>query len=226
MTLPIDTIVCGDIVAVNEESIELTAITKLRHAALWELAKRLGGQKQAADQCLVTTLTFSNWVTLKSSFPESPEKGWWIESRWKPTKDAIESLTGQTLQQLWPKSLRDAIETRAMITTIEQTIEVPEQALLAYAELSADRFLLPSPSIHAEQDELRDALSKAIKSLTSRQQEVLKLRYGLLDGCERTLEEVGHIVGASRERVRQIEAKAIRQMQSPKSASRLVGFLE
>ena len=62
--IPIDT---------NNESIELTAITKLRHAALWELSKRLNGQKQAAEQCFITTPIFNRWVTLKAAFPSSGE---------------------------------------------------------------------------------------------------------------------------------------------------------
>jgi RNA polymerase sigma factor (sigma-70 family) len=211
----------------NGESIDLTAITKLRHAALWELSKRLGGQAQAAEQCFVTTSIFNQWTTLKKAFPSAPTRGWWMnKERWTQTKDALESLTGQTLSQLWPQALLNVIETHQLITTVEQVIEVPEQALLAYAEETATRFRLPPPVVHIEQDELRGAIQTAMKSLSPREREVLELRYGLDGGEQRSLEDVGHIVGVSRERVRQIEARATRRLTSPNVTKNLAGFLD
>jgi RNA polymerase sigma factor (sigma-70 family) len=211
----------------SESTIDLTAITKLRHAALWELSKRLGGQARAAEQCFVTTSIFNQWITLKKAFPSAPTRGWWMnKERWTQTKDALESLTGQTLAQLWPQALLNVIETHQLITTVEQVIEVPEQALLAYAEETATRFRLPPPVVHAEQDELRGAIQTAMKSLSPREREVLELRYGLDGGEQRSLEDVGHIVGVSRERVRQIEARATRRLTSPNVTKNLAGFLD
>jgi RNA polymerase sigma factor (sigma-70 family) len=211
----------------SDQPIELTAITRLRHATLWELAKRLGSQANAAEQCFVTTPVFNTWVTLKAAFPvESQRRGWWQnKDKWTQTKDALESLTGQTIEQLWPEPLLNVIKTHQLITTVEQVIEVPEKALLAYAEETADRFRLPSPVVYAVQDELRGAIRDAMKILSPKEQKVLTLRYGLDGEPAHTLEETGVIVGVTRERVRQLEARARRRMENPMVANKLAGYL-
>ena len=65
-----------------------------------------------------------------------------------------------------------------------------------------------------------------LKTLTYREREILKLRYGIGDGYTYTLEEVGKIFKVTRERVRQVEAKAIRKLQHPVRSRKLEGFLE
>ena len=64
------------------------------------------------------------------------------------------------------------------------------------------------------------------ESLTFREREIIRLRYGLVDGYSYTLEEVGRIFKVTRERVRQIEAKAVQKMQNPVRAKHLEGFLK
>jgi RNA polymerase primary sigma factor len=73
---------------------------------------------------------------------------------------------------------------------------------------------------------LRDRLGDVLCSLTERERKVLELRFGLSDGCARTLEEVGLQFRVTRERVRQIEAKALRKMRHPTRLRQLHGFLE
>jgi RNA polymerase primary sigma factor len=73
---------------------------------------------------------------------------------------------------------------------------------------------------------LRDRLKDVLESLTEREQDVLKLRFGLQDGYSRTLEEVGRKFNVTRERIRQIEAKALRKMRHPTRLRKLEGFLE
>ena len=73
---------------------------------------------------------------------------------------------------------------------------------------------------------LKEQLRNVLKTLTRREAEVLRLRFGIDDGSPRTLEEVGKIFNVTRERVRQIEAKALRKMRHPTRARRLQGFLE
>lgn len=73
---------------------------------------------------------------------------------------------------------------------------------------------------------LHDQLIEVIKSLTDREQKVILLRFGLEDGKPRTLEEVGKVFGITRERIRQIEAKALRKLRNPSKTKRLKDFLE
>jgi RNA polymerase primary sigma factor len=65
-----------------------------------------------------------------------------------------------------------------------------------------------------------------LKTLSYREREIIKLRYGIGDGYTYTLEEVGRIFKVTRERVRQVEAKAIRKLQHPVRSRRLEGFLD
>lgn len=73
---------------------------------------------------------------------------------------------------------------------------------------------------------LREQLNDVLSTLTDREQKVLKLRFGLEDGRARTLEEVGQEFGVTRERIRQIEAKALRKLRHPSRSKRLKDFLE
>lgn len=73
---------------------------------------------------------------------------------------------------------------------------------------------------------LRQRIDDMLKTLTFREREIIRLRYGLVDGYSYTLEEVGRIFKVTRERVRQIEAKAVKKLQSPNRADRLECFLK
>ncbi len=83
-----------------------------------------------------------------------------------------------------------------------------------------------SPVQSAGSEMLRDRIEEVLKTLTYREREILKLRYGIGDGYTYTLEEVGKIFKVTRERVRQVEAKAIRKLQHPVRARKLEGFLD
>ena len=72
---------------------------------------------------------------------------------------------------------------------------------------------------------LSDKIERLLKTLTYREREIIRLRYGLGDGYTYTLEEVGRIFKVTRERVRQIEAKAVRKLQNPVRSGQLEGFL-
>ena len=72
---------------------------------------------------------------------------------------------------------------------------------------------------------LRDKIEQLLKTLTYREREIIRLRYGLGDGYTYTLEEVGRIFKVTRERVRQIEAKAVSKLQHPVRSKQLEGFL-
>ena len=83
-----------------------------------------------------------------------------------------------------------------------------------------------NPAVGAAQEMLRGRIAKVLKTLSYREREIIKLRYGLGDGYSYTLEEVGHIFKVTRERIRQIEAKAVRKLQQPSRSQELIGFLD
>jgi RNA polymerase primary sigma factor len=83
-----------------------------------------------------------------------------------------------------------------------------------------------NPVNAATQEMLKDKIESVLKTLTYREREIIKLRYGLGDGYTYTLEEVGRIFKVTRERVRQIEAKAVRKLQHPVRSKQLKGFLD
>ena len=83
-----------------------------------------------------------------------------------------------------------------------------------------------NPVLSAGSEMLKERIEEVLKTLTYREREIIKLRYGIGDGYTYTLEEVGRIFKVTRERVRQVEAKAIRKLQHPVRARKLEGFLE
>ncbi|MGX7059356.1 RNA polymerase sigma factor RpoD [Vagococcus humatus] len=83
-----------------------------------------------------------------------------------------------------------------------------------------------SPAEHAAYELLKEQLESVLDTLTDREENVLRLRFGLDDGKTRTLEEVGKVFGVTRERIRQIEAKALRKLRHPSRSKQLKDFLE
>ncbi len=84
----------------------------------------------------------------------------------------------------------------------------------------------PAPQDAASATILREVIEKELHTLTPREEHVIKLRFGLYDGRSRTLEEVGKEFDITRERIRQIEAKALRKLRHPSRARHLKGFLD
>jgi RNA polymerase primary sigma factor len=85
---------------------------------------------------------------------------------------------------------------------------------------------LPTPADFASQQLLRDDLEAALRHLSERERRIIDLRYGLADGQRRTLEEVGRVLGMTRERARQIEAEALRRLRAPDVGQHLRDYLE
>ena len=85
---------------------------------------------------------------------------------------------------------------------------------------------IDSPVASATQEMLKERIDVVLKTLSYREREIIKLRYGIGDGYTYTLEEVGRIFKVTRERVRQVEAKAIRKLQHPVRARKLEGFID
>ncbi|ODS29796.1 MAG: RNA polymerase sigma factor RpoD, partial [Candidatus Scalindua rubra] len=83
-----------------------------------------------------------------------------------------------------------------------------------------------SPALEVAQNMLKEKIKSVLDTLTSREREIIKLRYGIGDGYTCTLEEVGKKFMLTRERVRQIEAKVVRKLQHPVRSRKLEGYLE
>ena len=83
-----------------------------------------------------------------------------------------------------------------------------------------------SPDEYANNQLLKDEINSVLEGLTEREEKVLRLRFGLIDGRTRTLEEVGKLFNVTRERIRQIEAKALRKLKHPNRSKRLRDFMD
>ena len=103
----------------------------------------------------------------------------------------------------------------------------PEAIALTATEASAFGLLGNSDPVAALEDEERNlAVMDAIRKLKPRQQQVMSLRYGLTDGKERTLSEVGAIMGVTKERIRQLDQKSLRDLRHPSRSVALREFIE
>ena len=116
------------------------------------------------------------------------------------------------------------------ITGVSQeplSLEIPigEEEDSHLGDFVEDRSTMSPPEI-ASRQLLKEQIEEVLETLTSRERRVLQLRFGLEDGRSRTLEEVGREFGVTRERIRQIEAKALRKLRHPTRSKRLKDYLE
>jgi RNA polymerase primary sigma factor len=133
-----------------------------------------------------------------------------------------------------PEEIADEMElpverVRSLLKIAQQPISlqspVGESDETSFGDFIEDK-AAESPAEKTSFSLLKDKLSDVLASLSDREQEVLELRFGLGDGYPRTLEEVGRQFQVTRERIRQIEAKALRKMRHPTRIRQLHGFLE
>ena len=106
------------------------------------------------------------------------------------------------------------------------SLETPmgEDSDSSFGEFVADDSMEPNDL--AGREMLKEQMDEVLRTLTPREAEVLELRFGLVDGTPHTLEEVGARFGVTRERIRQIETKAIRRLRHPARSSRLRDYLQ
>jgi RNA polymerase primary sigma factor len=124
---------------------------------------------------------------------------------------------------LSPDRVREILKISQDPVSLEMPIGEEEDSHLG--DFIADEST-PSPADAASYVMLHKALFEVLKTLTPREESVLKLRFGLVDGKQRTLEEVGKQFKITRERIRQIEAKALRKLRHPARSRKLKDFME
>lgn len=112
------------------------------------------------------------------------------------------------------------------IHNIEDLIEIESDVIPFDIDNHDIAYLGESPSMCTEFSLLVDRINQVLSSLTEREEKVLRIRFGLGDGYPRTLEEVGSVLRVTRERVRNIEVRALRKMRHSSRASALIDFLD
>ena len=121
-----------------------------------------------------------------------------------------------------PEKVRDIMKIAQDPVSLETPIGEEEDSHLGDFVEDSDS---PAPSDSASYSLLREQLFTVLHTLTTREEQVIKLRYGLEDGRPRTLEEVGRKFKITRERIRQIEAKALRKLRHPSRSKSLKDYL-
>ena len=136
----------------------------------------------------------------------------------EPTPEEIAEKLGMS-----PDKVREIIKVGQDPVSLETPIGEEEDSHLGDFIPDDDT---PSPAEATSANILREELERQLHTLTPRERHVIKLRFGLYDGRTRTLEEVGKEFDITRERIRQIEAKALRKLRHPSRARHLKGFME
>ena len=136
----------------------------------------------------------------------------------EPTIDEIATEVGMTVQET-----RRVLNISKHPISLDRPIGDSEDSYFGDFIEDDD---VDSPVASATQEMLKERIDMVLKTLSYREREIIKLRYGIGDGYTYTLEEVGRIFKVTRERVRQVEAKAIRKLQHPVRARKLEGFLD
>ena len=147
---------------------------------------------------------------------------------------AQKQLTQELGREPTPEELAD--EMHMPVSRIHALLKMAQQPVSLHApvgddgDVSVGDFIedksAENPSDVTSYSLLREKLSDVLTTLTERERRILEMRFGLLDGYERTLEEIGKMYNVTRERIRQIEAKALRKLRHPTRVRHLQGFLD
>ena len=205
----------------------ITAQTKFKHAAILRAIRKCGSVADFAKTVGISASNACKLSNMRWCPPSQPNSHWSIE-KFNFFKAAIEKLTGESYQSLFPNELRATVSLNTFAETVEQTKEVPLAGLIEYSENRRERLLLPCPSEKAESSELREDLIKVLQTLPIRERTVMEFRWGLGDDTSgpHTLTETAKHIGRTKERVRQIELRAIRSLQQPSRSAILCEHLD
>jgi RNA polymerase primary sigma factor len=153
-----------------------------------------------------------------------------INKLWRTQRQLMQDLGREATAEELADALEMSVErVRVILKMAQQPVSI--QSTLgdsddtSFGDLIEDK-TAENPSEVTSFHLLQGRLGEVLQDLSEREQRILELRYGLLDGYPRTLEEVGRQYEVTRERIRQIEAKALRKLRHPTRRGRLEGFLE
>jgi RNA polymerase primary sigma factor len=182
----------------------------------------------AINRVLRTSQSLSQQLGREPSFEEIALK---MDSLTPQETQAIEQATaaGEALDPASRRRLRlAAAKVRDIMRMVQEPMSL-EMPVGAEETSSLGDFIedetMPGPAEETSRQLLREQMKDILDSLTTRERRVLRLRFGLDDGQSRTLEEVGQKLGVTRERVRQIEAKALRKLRYPLRSRKLKDYL-
>ena len=139
------------------------------------------------------------------------------------TINKVKKVSSQLLHEYGHDKVREIMRVAQEPVSLETPIGEEEDSHLGDFIPDDDA---PVPAEAASQTLLKEQLADVLKTLTPREEKVLRLRFGLEDGRPRTLEEVGKEFNVTRERIRQIEAKALRKLRHPSRSKKLRDFLD
>lgn len=186
---------------------KLALIQKLRHGAIWEAMRARGwNQRQLAEYLGINQNACGDMLAFK----------------WIPTKPEIHlklmELTGIAIDDLFPAEAYKLL--KGLPTTNEEIREVTPQLL----RQAVERLSLPSPEQQLLEAEPGVRLHAALKTLNPKEQHILERRFGF-NGPAETYEAIGDTFGVSRERIRGIEAQAMRKLRHPSRLNHLKGIV-
>lgn len=121
-----------------------------------------------------------------------------------------------------PEKAREIVKVSQEPASLEKPVGDEEDSILGDFVQATD----PTPDDQAAHSLLREHIWEVLQSLTDRERKIIEMRFGLIDGKTRTLEEVGKEFGVTRERIRQIEAKALRKLRHPSRAKKLKDYID
>ena len=139
----------------------------------------------------------------------------------EPTAEEISDVMGR--DQFPPEKIREIQKIALEPVSFEKPIGEEDDSQVGDFIEDKDS---DSPDVFASKQLLKDEINNVLQLLTERESKVLQLRFGLIDGKNRTLEEVGKEFNVTRERIRQIEAKALRKLKHPTKSKRLKDFID
>lgn len=138
-------------------------------------------------------------------------------------QEKIAEVLGVPVESIFPQWLKE-FKLGAIPAAIEER-SISLKEAISQRLISPEVLMIEGPEEEVEQKLLQDQVQRLLKDLTSCQKRVLNLRFGLEDGTERTLEETGQALGVSREKIRQIEGRALRRLRHPTRSRLLKEFL-